>query len=167
MEWRLGYRYKTPDLIDLKADLGIYSLAFDDTEFADVSEAVHALRAAFTLTPLTTLRFDSNNHFEITRLAGSPGYKSLNNTLTLEHDFGSRVHLGVYLSRGADTFLDSDVEDKTSEQGLSVRYQAGRHFSAFATAAKETRTRNKVSVGSFEEATIERTVLSAGIRYEM
>ncbi len=165
MEWRFGFRFKTPGFINLEANLGVHSLQYNDAKLADVDEFVHLLRAAFTLTPLTTLSFNSSNQFEMTRLAGSPGYQSLKNTLALEHDFGRRIQLRVHLATGTDTFLDSDVEDKISEQGVSIRYPLGRHFSVFASAVQETRRRSRVSVDAFDESEVKRGVVSAGVRY--
>ncbi len=165
MDWRLGYRFKTPGFIDLEANLGMHSLQYDDAKLADVEEFVHLLRVAFSLSSLTRLTFNSSNQVEMTRLAGSPGYQSLNNTLALEHDFGRRLRLRVQLAKGTDTFLDSEVEDKTSEQGVSIRYLLGRRFSLFASAVQETRRRNRVSVDTFDESEVERGVISAGIRY--
>lgn len=167
IEWRLGYRFRTDDLIDLEANLGVHNLTYDETSLAEVKEFVHLLRAEFALTPLTKLTFDSTNQFEMTRLAGSPGYLSLTNTLALQHDFGRRLRLEVYLTRGSDTFLDSEVEDMISEQGVSVHYFFARRLSVFATATQETRRRNRVALDSVDDSTIERAVVTAGVRYGM
>jgi len=166
-EWGIGYRYRKPGLIDLRAELGLYALRYDDDTLADVDEPVHLLRLEFPLTPLTTLGFTSRKRFETTRLAGSPGYQSLENTLSLNHDFGRRLRLKVYLSSGTDTFVDSEIEDQVVEQGLALDYRIGRHLSLEAGASRESRERSRVAIGTEESAVVERAVVRVGLRYEM
>ncbi len=166
-EWGIGYRYRKRGLIDLRAELGLYALRYDDDTLADVDEPVHLLRLEFPLTPLTTLGFTSRKRFETTRLAGSPGYQSLENTLSLNHDFGRRLRLKVYLSSGTDTFVDSEIEDQVVEQGLALDYRTGRHLSLEAGASRESRERSRVAIGTEESAVVERAVVRVGLRYEM
>ena len=166
-EWLLGFRYRTPELLRLEANLGLYSLAYEDAPFDDVDEPVHALRLDFPLSPLTTLSFDSRKRFEMTRLEGSPGYQSLRNTLALEQALGRWIDLRIHFSRGSDTFLQSEVEDRTSEYGISGGWRLGRHLRLFAAASGEERTRSRVSLQQAEEATVSRRLLSLGIEAKM
>ncbi len=166
-EWAVGYRFRKEAVIDLEAALGIYSLQYDDGVLDDVDEPVHLLRAAFPLTPLTTLHFRSSKRFEMTRLAGSPGYGSLENRLLLEHAFGRRIRLGLFVARGTDTFVDSEIEDQITEQGVQARYRFGRHWVLHGSATQESRERSRVSIGSEDRSTVDRSVLSLGLRYEL
>ena len=166
-EWLLGFSYRTPELIRLEANFGLYSLAYEDAPFDDVDEPVHALRLDFPLSPLTTLSFDSLKRFEMTRLEGSPGYQSLNNTLALEQALGRRIDLRIHFSRGSDTFLQSEVEDRTTDYGISGGWRLGRHLRIFAAASGEERTRSRVSLQQAEETTVTRRLLSVGVEAKM